>query len=82
MIHNFYFQYKKTNPHNRLFFIRLCGFALSPNNLIASSYGLSTDAFSAHLKSPQIFLPTPFLITQHDEIGVCGLSVTFQLLSS
>ena len=33
----FFFSIQTTNPHNRFFFIRLCGFSLSPNNLIAST---------------------------------------------
>ena len=32
----FFFSSQTANPHNRFFFIRLCGFALLPNNLITS----------------------------------------------
>ena len=44
------------NPHNRLFFIRLCGFSLSPNNFITSIPRTSYGHFLRHSqKSAEIF---------------------------
>ena len=36
------------NPHNRLLFIRLCGFSLSPNNFITSIPRTSYGHFLRH----------------------------------
>ena len=54
--------YETTNPHNRFFFYRLCGFTLSPNNLITSlprtSFTLSSALLFRVRGSPISLYPT------------------------
>ena len=70
--------YKTTNPHNQFFFIRLCEFTLSPNNLITSILRTSCG----HILSPPqkvrrnlrhdyspLTINAPFLITQMAEVA-------------